>query len=64
MKDILERIKKEQVPLVQYAERAEGYYIFPELEGPLGNRMTFNGQEVIVWSINNYLGLGNLYSHF
>ena len=60
MKDILERIKKEQGPLGQYAERAEGYYIFPELEGPLGNRMTFNGQEVIVWSINNYLGLGNL----
>ena len=46
-------------PLGQYAESAEEYFIFPKLEGPLGNRMKFKGKEVIVWSINNYLGLGN-----
>ena len=46
-------------PLGQYAESAEEYFIFPKLEGPLGNRMKFKGKDVIVWSINNYLGLGN-----
>ena len=43
----------------QYAEAAEGYFVFPKLEGELGNRMQFKGKEVICWSINNYLGLGN-----
>jgi glycine C-acetyltransferase len=38
---------------------AHGYYTFPKLEGELGSRMTFNGKEMIVWSVNNYLGLGN-----
>lgn len=55
--DIFERIKTNRGPLGQYAESAEGYYIFPKLEGPISNRMTFHGKEVICWSINNYLGL-------
>ena len=38
---------------------AHGYYTFPKLEGELGSRMVFQGKERIVWSINNYLGLGN-----
>lgn len=46
-------------PLGKYAEKAEGYFIFPKLEGPLGSRMRFRGEEVIMWSINNYLGLAN-----
>lgn len=33
--------------------------MFPQLEGELGNRMYFQGKEVICWSINNYLGLAN-----
>jgi glycine C-acetyltransferase len=57
--DIFNKIRAHQGPLGQYAEVAEGYYIFPKLEGPLKSRMIFNGKEVIVWSINNYLGLGN-----
>jgi len=57
--DIIDRISQNKGPLGQYADVAEGYYIFPKLEGPLNNRMTFNNEEVIVWSINNYLGLGN-----
>lgn len=57
--DIFDKIKDNMGPLGQYANQAEGYYIFPRLEGNLGNRMTFNGREVIMWSINNYLGLGN-----
>lgn len=38
---------------------AEGYFMFPKLEGDLGNRMIFRGKEVVCWSINNYLGLAN-----
>ncbi|MFN0015657.1 MAG: aminotransferase class I/II-fold pyridoxal phosphate-dependent enzyme [Saprospiraceae bacterium] len=38
---------------------AEGYFMFPKLEGELGNRMYFQGKEVVCWSINNYLGLAN-----
>lgn len=59
MSDIFNRIKKDMGPLGRYAEVAEGYFIFPKLEGALGPRMKFNGEEVIVWSINNYLGLAN-----
>jgi len=57
--DIFDRIKKDVGPLGKYADSAEGYFIFPQLKGELSNKMEFNDQEVIVWSINNYLGLGN-----
>lgn len=57
--NIEKRIKINKGPLGQYAETSEGYYIFPELKGELGNRMQFQGKEVIMWSINNYLGLAN-----
>lgn len=46
-------------PLGQYAQKAEGYYMFPKLEGELSNKMMFQGKEVLVWSLNNYLGLAN-----
>ncbi len=57
--DLFDRILKQAGPLGKYAEVAEGYYMFPQLEGELGNRMKFKGKEVICWSINNYLGLAN-----
>jgi glycine C-acetyltransferase len=57
--DIFNRIKEHPGPLGRYAEKAEGYFIFPELEGELNSRMMFNGEEVVCWSINNYLGLAN-----
>lgn len=57
--DIFNKFRDYKGPLGKYAEKAEGYYIFPKLEGPLGPRMIFRGKEVIMWSINNYLGLGN-----
>ena len=59
MKDLFERIIKDKGPLGKWAEQAEGYYVFPKLEGPISNRMHFNGKEVITWSINDYLGLAN-----
>ncbi|MBQ5747570.1 MAG: pyridoxal phosphate-dependent aminotransferase family protein [Bacteroidales bacterium] len=43
----------------QYREKAEGYFAFPRLEGELGPNMKFNGQDVLCWSLNNYLGLAN-----
>ncbi|MBK8557827.1 MAG: aminotransferase class I/II-fold pyridoxal phosphate-dependent enzyme [Lewinellaceae bacterium] len=57
--DLFDRILKQAGPLGQYADHSEGRYMFPKLEGELGNRMYFNGKEVICWSINNYLGLAN-----
>ncbi|WP_298366501.1 aminotransferase class I/II-fold pyridoxal phosphate-dependent enzyme [uncultured Lutibacter sp.] len=59
MKDLFERIVKDKGPLGKWAKQAEGYYVFPKLEGEISNRMTFNGKKVITWSINDYLGLSN-----
>jgi len=58
MADLFEKFKNKG-SLGQYQQNAEGYYIFPKLEGELSNRMMFQGKERIVWSLNNYLGLGN-----
>ena len=59
MKDLFERIIENKGPLGKWASVAEGYFVFPKLEGPISNRMTFNGKEVITWSVNDYLGLAN-----
>ncbi len=59
VKDLFERIQRSKGPLGKWASQAEGYYVFPKLEGPLSNRMMFHGKEVINWSINDYLGLAN-----
>ena len=57
--DLFDKIKGNLGPLGKWADVAEGYWIFPKLEGELSSRMQFNGKEVVCWSINNYLGLGN-----
>src|SRR6476620_2940429 len=59
MADIFERLVKNAGPIGQHRERAHGYFAFPKLEGEIGSRMKFRGKEVIVWSLNNYLGLAN-----
>ncbi|MEN8186867.1 MAG: aminotransferase class I/II-fold pyridoxal phosphate-dependent enzyme [Bacteroidota bacterium] len=59
MKDLFDRIKNDKGPLGKWAKQAEGYYVFPKLEGEISNHMKFNGNEVITWSINDYLGLAN-----
>ena len=46
-------------PLGKYAKQTEGYFMFPKLEGELSNYMMFEGKKRLVWSLNNYLGLGN-----
>ncbi len=59
MADIFERLIKNYGPIGQHRERAHGYFAFPKLEGEVASRMKFRGQEMIVWSLNNYLGLAN-----
>lgn len=57
--DLFDKIEKNKGPLGKYMEVAEGYYMFPKLEGEIGPRMKFQGKEMIIWSLNNYLGLAN-----
>lgn len=59
MADLFERLVKNYGPIGQHRERAHGYFAFPKLEGEIGSRMKFRGKNVIVWSLNNYLGLAN-----
>ncbi len=60
MRDLFQRIHENKGPLGKWASQAEGYFVFPKLEGPIANRMKFKGKEVITWSVNDYLGLANL----
>ena len=57
--DLFDRILANKGPLGKWASVAEGYFVFPKLEGPISNRMKFQGKEVITWSVNDYLGLAN-----
>ena len=57
MQDLFDKIYKNKGPLGKWASIAEGYFAFPKLEGPISNRMKFNGKEVITWSVNDYLDL-------
>jgi len=57
--NILDKLKTRLGPLGEHAHYAHGYYTYPRLEGEIGNKMTFNGNQKLVWSLNNYLGLAN-----
>ncbi|PSL47439.1 glycine C-acetyltransferase [Chitinophaga niastensis] len=57
--DIFEKLLKHLGPIGEHSDRAHGYFAFPKLEGEIGPRMNFRGNEKIVWSLNNYLGLAN-----
>ncbi|TYB77510.1 aminotransferase class I/II-fold pyridoxal phosphate-dependent enzyme [Bizionia saleffrena] len=57
--NILDKLQTRLGPLGEHAHYAHGYYAYPRLEGEISNKMTFNGKEKLVWSINNYLGLAN-----
>lgn len=59
MADIFEKLLRHSGPIGQHRERAHGYFAFPKLEGEINNRMKFRGKEMIIWSLNNYLGLAN-----
>lgn len=57
--DIFEKLNTNLGPLGKHSELSEGYFMFPKLEGEIAPRMKFKGKEVLNWSLNNYLGLGN-----
>lgn len=59
MNDIFDKLRKDLGHIGRHAKNSHGYFSFPKLEGPLGSHMTFRGKEVLVWSLNNYLGLAN-----
>jgi glycine C-acetyltransferase len=59
MRDLFDKLEANPGPLGQHAKESHGYFTFPKLEGEMANRMTFRGKEVLQWSLNNYLGLGN-----
>ncbi len=57
--DLFEKLSSNMGPLALHADEAKGYYTFPKLEGEIAPRMMFNGEERLIWSLNNYLGLAN-----
>ena len=57
--DIFEKLRGNMGSLGQYMKQAHGYFAFPKLEGEIGTKMKFRGKEVLVWSLNNYIGLAN-----
>ena len=57
--DIFEKLRTNLGDLGKYMKQAHGYFAFPKLEGEIGTRMKFRGKEVLVWSLNNYIGLAN-----
>ena len=59
MEDLFKKIYNNKGDIGKWASLAEGYFVFPKLEGPISNRMKFNDKEIITWSVNDYLGLAN-----
>ena len=59
VKDLFDRIQNNKGPLGKWASQAEGYFVFPKLEGELGPHMQFQGKDILNWSLNDYLGLAN-----
>lgn len=57
--DLFEKVVMKPGPLGMWSEHADGYFMFPRLEGEIGPRMNFMGKEKLNWSLNNYLGLAN-----
>ncbi len=58
--DIFKKLDTSKTDLGKYQASVHGYMTFPKLEGEIAPVMTFQGKDVITWSINNYLGLANL----
>lgn len=57
--DIFDKLDISKTPLGRFADEDDGYFMFPKLEGEIAPRMKFQGREVLVWSLNNYIGLAN-----
>ncbi len=57
--DLFDKLANRPSPLGPFTSAGYGYITFPKLEGPLGPEMKFNGEDMVVWSINDYLGVGS-----
>jgi len=57
--DLFKKLLSDSGPLGQHKFIDNNFYMFPKLEGPIAPRMIFKGKEVLTWSLNNYIGLGN-----
>ncbi|HPB01815.1 MAG TPA: aminotransferase class I/II-fold pyridoxal phosphate-dependent enzyme, partial [Bacteroidales bacterium] len=57
--DIFEKLDIDKTALGAYFKFSHGYFTFPKLTGEIGPHMKFRGKDVLVWSLNNYLGLAN-----
>lgn len=57
--DLFDKLQGRPGPLGEFTSEGYGYYTFPKLEGPIGPEMKFNGKDVVVWSVNDYLGIAN-----
>ena len=57
--DLFDKLQDKPGPLGEFTSEGYGYYTFPKLEGPIGPEMKFNGKDVIVWSVNDYLGVAS-----
>ncbi len=59
MADIFAKLQQNQGDIGRYMKQAHGYFAFPKLEGEIAPYMNFRGKKMLVWSLNNYLGLAN-----
>jgi len=57
MTDLFAKCQTEGGYFGYFRARNDTYFSRPILEGAAGPRMRFQGREVIMWAINNYLGL-------
>ncbi len=57
--DIFDKIRVDRGPLGQHQKIGDGYFFFPKLVGEIGPHMKFMGQDMLNWSLNNYIGLAN-----
>lgn len=57
--DIFAKFRNNKGDIGRHMQKVHGYFAFPKLEGEISARMKFRGKEVLTWSLNNYLGLGN-----
>ena len=59
--DLFEKLRTNLGPIGASSREYNGhhYFAFPKLEGELGPHMRFQGQDMLNWSLNNYLGLAN-----
>lgn len=57
--DIFDKVAKRMGPIGQHQKWSHGYFSFPKLEGEIAPHMNFRGKKLLVWSLNNYLGLAN-----